>query len=106
MGRTTREDSVGIEILADIDVALHDGIEATLLDADDLHTQESRAEHGLGATETLVADGDNLAVGKLVGLLDGRGGGGGGHLLLEIESHVAKLLFDVTNDFALSGRNQ
>merc|ERR1719512_659389 len=35
-GRTTREDSVGIEILAEIDVRLHDGVEAAFVDADDL----------------------------------------------------------------------
>merc|ERR1719175_167483 len=61
-GGTAGQDSVGIKILADIDVALHDGVEAALLEADDFHPQESGAEHGLGATETLVADGDNLTV--------------------------------------------
>merc|ERR1719295_2314678 len=79
------EDGVGVEILTDVDVALHDAVEAALVDADDFHTQERWAEHGLGAAETLVADGDDLTIGQLVGLLDGRGGGGGGHLLLEIE---------------------
>merc|ERR1712243_538210 len=39
---------VGIEILTDVDVTLHDGVEAAFLDADDFHTQESGAEHGLG----------------------------------------------------------
>ena len=46
--------------LAEIDVRLHDGVEAALVDADDLHAQESGAEHGLGAAETLVADGHDL----------------------------------------------
>ena len=73
------------------------------MDADDFHTQESRAEHGFGAAETLVADGDDLTVGQLVRLLDGRGGGGGGHFLLEVEGDVAKLLLDVTDDLALGG---
>ena len=76
------------------------------MDADDFHTQESRAEHGLGAAETLVADGDDLTVGQLVGLLDGRGGGGGGHLLLEVEGDVAKLLLDVTDNLALGGGDE
>ena len=48
--------------LTDIDVALHDAVEAALVDADDLHAQESGAEHGLGAAETLVADGDDLSL--------------------------------------------
>merc|ERR1712137_546701 len=90
----------------DINVALHDGVEAAFLEADDFHTQESGAEHGLGAAETLVADGDDLTIGQLVGLLDGRGGGGGGHLLLEVEGDVAKLLLDVADNLALGGGDE
>merc|ERR1712089_29116 len=102
-GGATGEDSVGVQVLAEINVGLHDGVEAALMDADNLHTEESGAEHGLGAAETLVADGDNLSIGQLVGLLDGGGGGGGGHLLLEVEGDVAKLLLDVTDNLAFSG---
>ena len=43
----------------------------------------------------------NLSIGKFVGFLEGWGGGGGGHFLLEVEGNVAKLFFDVTNDFTL-----
>merc|ERR1711931_404386 len=93
------EDRVGVKILTKINVGLHDGVEAAFVDADDLHAEESGAEHGLGAAETLVANGDNLSVGQLVGFLNGGGGGGGGHLLLEVESDVAKLLLDVTDNF-------
>merc|ERR1719374_197914 len=102
-GGASREDGVGVEVLTDIDVALHDGVEGSLMNTDDLHAQESGAEHGLGAAETLVADGHDLSIGQLVGLLDGRGGGGGGHLLLEVEGDVAELLLDVTDDLALGG---
>lgn len=42
-----------------------------------------------------------LSVGKLVGLLEGGGRGGSGHLLLEVEGDVAELLLDVTDDFTL-----
>merc|ERR1711911_120994 len=73
------------------------------MDTDNLHTEESGAEHGLGTAESLVADGDDLTVGQLVRLLDGGGGGGGGHLLLEVESDVAELLLDVADDLALGG---
>merc|ERR1719494_970729 len=55
----------------------------------------------LGAPEPLVADGDHLAVGQLVGLFQGGGGGGSGHLLLEVKGNVAQLLLDVTNDLTL-----
>ena len=60
-------------------------------------------EHGLGATEALVSDGDDLTVRKFIGLLERGGGGSGGHLLLEVEGDVAELLLDVTDDFTLSG---
>merc|ERR1711990_1278884 len=90
----------------DVDVALHDGVEGAFVKADDFHTQECRAEHGLWAAETLVADGADLSVGQLVGLFDGRGGGGGGHFLFEVEGDVAKLLLDVADDLALGGSDQ
>ena len=50
--------------LTDVDVALHDRVEAAFLNADDLHAQESWAEHGLGAAETLVAHGHDLQAAK------------------------------------------
>jgi len=100
-GRAAGHDGVGVEILTDVDVALHDAVEGRLVDAGRLHTQEGGLEHRLGATEALVADGDDLPVGELVALLQGAGGGSGGHLLLEVESDVADLLFDVTNDLTL-----
>ena len=59
-GGAAGEDGVGVEIFTDVDVALHDGVEAALVNADDFHTQEGRLEDGLGAAETLVADGDDL----------------------------------------------
>ena len=49
---------------------------------------------------------DYLSVGKLVGLLERGGLGGGGHLLLEVESDVAELLFDVSDDFSLGGGDE
>merc|ERR1719295_1660583 len=48
-----------------------------------------------------LPDGDHLAVGKLVGLLQGGGGSSGGHLLLEVEGDVAQLLLDVTDNLTL-----
>ena len=59
-GGATGKDGVGVEIFANVDVALHDAVEAALVDADHLHAQESRAEHGLGAAETLVTDRHDL----------------------------------------------
>merc|ERR1719507_575719 len=84
-GGASGEDSVGVQVLPDIDVALHDGVVGGLVDAAGPHTQEAGLEESLGAPEPLVADGDDLAVGKLVGLLQGGGGSSSGHLLLEVE---------------------
>merc|ERR1719330_1784097 len=102
-GSASGHDGVGVQVLTDVHVALHDGVEGGLVDAAGLHSEEGRLEEGLGAAETFVADGDDLAVGKLVGLLEGGGGGGGGHLLLEVEGDVAELLLDITDNLALSG---
>merc|ERR1719390_560707 len=73
------------------------------MDTAGFHSEEGRLEEGFGGTEPLVANGDDLAVGKLVGLLEGGGGSSGGHLLLEVKGNIAELLLDVTDNLALSG---
>merc|ERR1712079_754707 len=50
----------------------------------------------------LVANGDDLAVGKFIGLLEGGGGSSGGHLLLEVKGNIAELLLDVTDNLTFS----
>jgi hypothetical protein len=105
-GGTAREDVVGVEILSDIDVALHDGVVGGLVDTGGFHTNEGWLEEGLGASESLVTNGDDLTVGKFVGLLEGGGGSGGGHFLLEVEGDVAELLLDVSDDFSLGGGDE
>ena len=71
------------------------------MDTTALKTQDGRLEESLRSTETLVANGDDLTVRKLVGLLQAGGLAGGLDLLLEVESDVAELLLDVTDDFSL-----
>merc|ERR1711990_167331 len=102
-GGASGHDSVSIQVLPDVNVALHDGVVDGLVDAAGLHAKEAGLEESLGAPEPLVADGDRLAVGKLIGLLQGGGGGGSGHLLLEVQGDVAQLLLDVTDDLPLGG---
>ena len=102
-GGATRHDSVGVQVLPDVNIALHDGVVGGLMDTAGLHAEEGRLEEGLRGTEPLIANGDDLAVGKLIGLLKGGGGGGGGHLLLEVKGDIAELLLDVTDDLTLSG---
>merc|ERR1719370_1802802 len=82
-GGASRHDSVGIEILTDVNIALHDGVVGGLMDAAGFHSKEGRLEESLRATETFIADGDDLAVRKLIRLLKGSGGSGSRHLLFE-----------------------
>merc|ERR1712158_244382 len=72
------------------------------MDTAGFHSEEGRLEESLRATETLVSDGDDLTVGKLVGLLEGGRGSSGGHLLLEVKGNIAKLFLDVTDNLTLS----
>jgi hypothetical protein len=102
-GGASGHDGVGVQVLPDINITLHDGVVGGLMDSAGLHSQEGRLEEGLRGTETLVADGDNLAVGKLIGLLKGGGGSSSGHLLLKVKGDIAELLLDVTDNLALSG---
>jgi len=101
-GGASGHDSVGIEILTDVNIALHDGVVGGLMDTAGFHSKEGRLEESLRAPESLVADGDDLAVGKLIGLLEGGGGSGSGHLLFEVKGNIAKLFLDVTDDLTLS----
>merc|ERR1711962_630390 len=73
------------------------------MDTAGFHSKEGRLEEGFGGTEPLIANGDDLTVWKLIGLLEGGGGGSGGHLLLEVKGNIAELFLDVTDNLALSG---
>jgi len=70
-GGAARQNGVGVEILTDINVALHDAVVGGLVDTGRLHTQEGGLEERLSSPEALVSDGDDLSVGKLVALLEG-----------------------------------
>merc|ERR1719464_1199356 len=77
-GGASGHDGVSVQVLPDVNIAFHDGVVGGLVDSAGFHSQEGRLEEGLGGTETLVTDGDDLTVGKLIGLLEGGGGSGGG----------------------------
>jgi hypothetical protein len=97
----TYHDNVTIEILSDVDIALHDRVEGGDMDTAGFETKDRRLEQGLRSTETLVADGDDLTVGKLIRLLQAGALSSGLDLLLKVESDVAELLLDITDDFSL-----
>ena len=61
-GGTTGQDSVGVQILTDVDIALHDGVVDCFMDTARFHTQEGWLEQSFGATEPFVTNGDDLLV--------------------------------------------
>merc|ERR1739844_31765 len=101
-GGATRHDSVGIQVLPDVNIALHDGVVGGLMDTAGLHSQERGLEEGLRGTEPLIANGDDLAVGKFIRLLQGGGGSSGSHFLFGVKGNIAEFLLDVTDNFTLS----
>merc|ERR1712110_148541 len=66
---TTGEDGVGVQVLTDVNIALHDRVVGGLVDTGRLHTDEGGLEEGLGASESLVSNGDDLSIGQFVGFL-------------------------------------
>jgi len=95
-GRAARQHIVGVQVLSDVDVGLHDGAEDGVVNALALHAQEGRLEQGLGRSESLVADGDHLAVWQLVGLFQRGGRGSGRHFGLKVQGHVAQLFLNLS----------
>merc|ERR1712106_481589 len=71
------------------------------MDSTGFHSEEGRLEESLRAAETLIANGDDLAVGKFIGLLKGGRCSSSGHFLLEVKSDIAELLLDVTDNLTL-----
>merc|ERR1712045_1114920 len=102
-GGASGHDGVGVQVLPDVNIALHDGVVGGLVDTAGFHSEEGRLEESFGGTEPLIANGDDLTIGKLIGLLEGGGSGSGGHLLLEVKGNIAELFLDVTDNLALSG---
>merc|ERR1719187_2198158 len=72
------------------------------MEATCFHSKEGRLEESLRATETFIANGDNLAIRKFIGLLKGGGGSSSRHFLFKVKSNIAKLLLDVTDNLTLS----
>merc|ERR1711973_619776 len=101
-GGASRHDGVGVQVLPDVNIALHDGVVGGLMDTAGFHSKEGRLEEGFRGTEPLVTNGDDLTVGKFIGLLEGGRSSSGGHLLFKVKGNIAEFLLDVTDNFALS----
>merc|ERR1719495_2448008 len=101
-GGASRHDSVGIQVLTDVNITLHDRVVGGLMDAAGFHSEEGRLEKSLRTTETFITNGDDLTVRKLIRLLKGGGCSSSGHLLFKVKSDIAKLFFDVTDNLTFS----
>merc|ERR1719300_646321 len=76
------------------------------MDTTSFHSKEGRLEESLGAAETLISNGNDLAIRKFIGLLKGGGGSSSGHFLFKVKGNIAKLLLDVTNNLTLSSGSE
>merc|ERR1711953_324990 len=100
-GGASRHDGVGVQVLTDVNIALHDGVVGGLMDTAGFHSQEGWLEEGFWGTETFIANGDNLAIGQFIGFLQGGRGSSSCHFLFEVKGNIAELLLDVTDNFTL-----
>merc|ERR1739844_891562 len=73
-GGASGHDSVGIQVLTDINITLHDRVVGGLVDATGFHSKEGRLEESLGTSETFISNGDDLTIRKFIRLLKGGGG--------------------------------
>merc|ERR1719158_1487571 len=102
-GGSSRHDGVGVQILSDIDVALHDRLEGQGVDSLLFNSNEGRLEQNFWASESFVSNGNDVSVGKFVVLLEVAGGVGVSHFLFEVHGNEAKLFLDITDDFSFGG---
>lgn len=100
-GCSTRHDDIGVEISSDINIAFHDRLEGAVVDARSLLADQGWLEENLWAPEALVANDNNVSVGKLVRLLEGRRLSGSLHLRVVVKCNVGELLFYVAYNFSL-----
>merc|ERR1739838_133247 len=85
-GGSSGQNGVGVQVLSDIDVAVHDAVVGALVDSSGFHSEEGGLEQDLWAAESLSSNGDDLSIGQLIG-----------------EGNIAQLLLDVANDLTLGG---
>merc|ERR1719464_1759734 len=100
-GRTARKHHIGVEVLANVNIALHDGLERGVMDAACFLSEETGLKENLGATEALTADRNDVSIWQFVSLLLIRGLSCCLHLGVIIQSNVRKLLLHITNNLAL-----
>merc|ERR1719238_1917430 len=92
---------VCVQVLADVNVTLHDGLEGCVVDSAGLLSNETRLEQNLRATEALVANSNDVAVRELISLLLVRALTRSLHLAVKVERNVAELLLHITHNLTL-----
>ena len=96
-GGPTKQHCVGIKVLTDVNITLHDG---SFMDATGFHAQEGRLEEDLRMKPN-IDDGDDLPIRQPIALHQGGAGGCSGHLLLNVKGNIAQLLLDIMYNFPL-----
>merc|ERR1719494_1815822 len=76
------------------------------MNSDRFHSNEGRLEQGLGASESLVANSDDLTIGQFVAFLQRGAASSGLHFLFEVEGDVTQLLLDVTDNLTFGGSGE
>ncbi|GLT43312.1 hypothetical protein SLA2020_172720 [Shorea laevis] len=64
---------ISIQILPDIYITLHDGIVSSFMNAGSFHSNHGRLKKDFWVSEPRSTYGDDLAIGQLRALLNGRG---------------------------------
>jgi len=65
-GGTSRQYSVGIQVLTNVDITLHDRIVCSFMNTTGFHTQEGWLEEGFWATESFISNSDYLSVREFI----------------------------------------
>ena len=100
-GGATREHHVRVEVLSDVHIALHDGLEGGVVDAAGLLAHEAGLEKDLRAAEALSTNSDDVAVWQFIRLLLIAALARRLHLAVEVQRDVAELLLDVADNLTL-----
>jgi len=117
-------DDVAIEILTDINVALHDGVVSSFVNTGGFLSENRWLEQRLGSAETkvsakqraqkkikvkegrgvpLVANSDDLTIREFVALFETGGLSCRLDFLFKVEGNITQFLLNVTDDFSFGG---
>merc|ERR1712154_57932 len=99
---TSGKHNVGIQILPDVYIALHDGLEGSVMDTRCFLADEAWLEEHLWASEALTSHCDDVSIRQFICLLLVRALSRLLHLSVEVQSNVRQLLLDIPDNLPLS----